>query len=76
MANSDAIKKEWARVPPKQIAFNQLQYANDKGHRVPQVGEIMNPLLDLAQAVMYDNADVKAQIDILAKQVADIMKNK
>ena len=76
MANSDTMRNEWNRVPQKRIAFDQLQFANDRGHRIPEVGDITNPLLDLAQAVMHDNADVRTQIDVLARNVADILRQR
>lgn len=74
MTESEGYKALWASDPNAKKAFEQLEYASDKGHRVPQVGTIMTDLQTAIQAIMYDNEDVQEQIDILDKAVADIMQ--
>jgi len=74
MAESDAFKKYYASDPNAKTAYDQLQFASDKGHRVPQVGNIMTDLQTAIQAIMYDNSDVNDQIKKLQSAVADIMK--
>lgn len=74
MTESDAYKKLYEEDPNAKKAFEQLQFASDKGHRVPQVGTIMTDLQSAIQAIMYDNEDVSEQVDILAEAVADIMQ--
>lgn len=74
MTEGESYKKLWEENPDAKKAFEQLEFASDKGHRVPQVGTIMTDLQSAIQAIMYDNEDVQAQIDILAEAVADLMQ--
>ena len=73
MSESSAIQEVWASNPYGKVAFEQLEYASDKSHRVPQIGTILNELLVAVQAIMYDNEDVQEQLDILADSVETIM---
>ena len=74
MAASPEEQALWKRVPNRAKAYEQLRYASDKGHRVPQSGAIMNELYTFIDAVMYDNEDVKKQLNILAGSIATLMK--
>ena len=74
MARSDAIQKSWIENPFRKVAFDQLQYASDRGHRVVQTVPIMNELFVFEQAIMYDLKDVKTQLDILNRSIIDILK--
>lgn len=74
MIESEEYKKLWEENPDAKTAFDQLEFASDKGHRVPQGGAIMTDLQTAIQAIMYDNEDVQEQVDILASAVADIMQ--
>ena len=64
----------WAENPSAKTVYDQLEYASDKGHRVPQVGNIMTDLQVCIQAIMYDNEDVQESINVLAEAVADLME--
>jgi sn-glycerol 3-phosphate transport system substrate-binding protein len=76
MANSPEEQALWNKMPNRKTAYEQLQYASDKGHRVPQGGAIMNELYTFIDAIMYDNEDVQKQLDSLASSIATIMKEK
>ena len=74
MTESSVIQDVWKNNPYAKVAFEQLEYASDKSHRVPQIGTILNELLVAVQAIMYDNEDVQGQLDVLADSVATIME--
>jgi multiple sugar transport system substrate-binding protein/sn-glycerol 3-phosphate transport system substrate-binding protein len=74
MSKSAAVQAAWQENPFRKVAFEQLQYASDKGHRVVQTVPIMNELFVLEEAIMYDFADVKTQLDILNKSIIEILK--
>ncbi len=76
MASSEQEQELWKKLPGRKTAYERLQYADDRGSRVPQGGQIMNELYTLIDATMYDNADVQQQVDIFAKSVKDIMAGK
>ncbi len=73
MAESAPIQEMWKQNPNSRVAFEQLEYASDKGHRSPEIGAIITELYTTIQAVMYDNEDVKTQLDMLAKNVEIIL---
>ena len=74
MAESEPYQEMWAENPSAKTVYDQLEYASDKGHRVPQVGNIMTDLQVCIQAIMYDNEDVQESINVLAEAVADLME--
>jgi ABC-type glycerol-3-phosphate transport system substrate-binding protein len=74
MSRSAAVQKSWEENPFRKVAFEQLQYASDRGHRVVQSVPIMNELFVFEEAIMYDFADVKTQLDILNNSIIEILK--
>ncbi|WZL78863.1 ABC transporter substrate-binding protein [Eubacteriales bacterium mix99] len=74
MVESEPVQALLKKNPNYQKGIDQLQFASDKGHRVPQIGSMLNDILETVDAIMYDNDDVQKQIDILAPKVEEALK--
>jgi ABC-type glycerol-3-phosphate transport system substrate-binding protein len=74
MVNSQTIKQDWAADQNKQIAFEQLTYGNDRNWLYPKSGLLHPDLNVLIEAILFDNKDVKEQIDILNRSITAILK--
>jgi sn-glycerol 3-phosphate transport system substrate-binding protein len=74
MVSLPAIQQAWAENPYRKLAYEQLQYGDDKFWMYPQTAMLQQEEFVLMDAILYDFKDVRQQMDIMNRSFQNILK--
>jgi sn-glycerol 3-phosphate transport system substrate-binding protein len=74
MVNLPAIQQAWTENPYRRLAYEQLQYGDDKFWMYPQTAMLQQEEFVLMDAILYDLKDVRQQIDLMNTSFQSILR--